>query len=541
MEPIRPSQHRRTSGLAATAAAGAASVNPISSSSGPDGATTFSYSSQKKRERENEKEKTKYRKRNRRAFTSRMLAGLRQYGNFHLSARSNMNDVLAALAREAGWIVEADGTTYRQSPTPQNQQLLRGNSVRSSESPLSSRRLENCSAKASLDCQSHTVRIDVNGRSPSQGGTFRTEMLPSAEAKPARSEADDHHGIKKIITKGYSNEKSSEVARGRRNGYQNWWKEGHTNGSNRCRSGCISLFIENLPEKIHWKRLESLFSTYGHVINAFIPNKRNSKGGRFGFIRFATIEEARKAISSMNGVHIYDSRIRVSLAKYKPQQSYWRKSSKVVQRKSGMKEIPRIKHCEVEGVVDEEKLHILSNILVGWCKNFIKIGNLANQIQAKGLAGFTLMRAVGNVVLMVFEDSNSLRNVKDDKLETLAKWFSKVETWSESLMVESRRVWLVCEGIPFHAWNWDTLKNIAKMWGKLIAIDNSCEFPSSFDRAKIQILTNAQGRINELFELKVGDHLFKILVHEVDPSFKPNSWVPEDCDISLELDPPIGL
>ncbi|KAE8702505.1 hypothetical protein F3Y22_tig00110482pilonHSYRG00200 [Hibiscus syriacus] len=418
--------------------------------------------------------------------------------------------------------------------------VLVGNSVRSSESPLSSRRLENCSAKASLDCQSHAVRNDVNGRSPSQGGNFRTEMLPSAKAKPARSEADDHHGIKKI-TKGYSNEKSSEVARGRRNGYQNWWKEGHTNGSNRCRSGYISLFIENLPEKIHWKRLESLFSTYGHVIDAFIPNKKNSKGGRFGFIRFATIEEARKAISSMNGVHIYDSRIRVSLAKYKPRQSYWRKSSKVVQRKSGMEEIPRIKHCEVEGVVDEEKLHVLSNCLVGWCKNFIKIGNLANQIQAKGLAGFTLMRAAGNVVLMVFEDSNSLRNVKDDKLETLAKWFSKVETWSESLMVESRRVWLVCEGIPFHAWNWDTFKNIATKWGKLIAIDNSCEFPSSFDRAKIQILTNAQGRINELFELKVGDHLFKILVHEVDPSFKPNSWVPEDCDISLELDPPIGL
>ncbi|KAJ4829407.1 Beta-amylase 8 [Turnera subulata] len=52
------------------------------------------------------------------AITSRMLAGLRQYGNFPLPARADMNDVLAALAREAGWTVEADGTTYRQSPVP---------------------------------------------------------------------------------------------------------------------------------------------------------------------------------------------------------------------------------------------------------------------------------------------------------------------------------------------------------------------------------------------------------------------------------------
>lgn len=69
-----------------------------------------------KKEREKEKERTKLRERHRRAITSRMLAGLRQYGNFPLPARADMNDVLAALAREAGWVVDADGTTYRQCP-----------------------------------------------------------------------------------------------------------------------------------------------------------------------------------------------------------------------------------------------------------------------------------------------------------------------------------------------------------------------------------------------------------------------------------------
>jgi beta-amylase len=71
-----------------------------------------------KKEREKEKERTKLRERHRRAITSRMLAGLRQYGNFPLPARADMNDVLAALAREAGWIVDADGTTYRQCLPP---------------------------------------------------------------------------------------------------------------------------------------------------------------------------------------------------------------------------------------------------------------------------------------------------------------------------------------------------------------------------------------------------------------------------------------
>ncbi|KAE8707218.1 hypothetical protein F3Y22_tig00110386pilonHSYRG00060 [Hibiscus syriacus] len=488
--------------------------------SGSTGAASSSYSRKDIRENEKEKERSKFRKRNKRVFTRRMLAGLRQFGNFPIPPHAARNDVLAALAREAGWTVEPDGTTYRHSPMLQNQQNLGTFSARSGDSPLSSNPLKKCL----------------------QEGKHRNGKLSLAHVKPALSIAHvDHNGSKEINSKGYSNVKLFEVVGSRRNGFNNQSKEGQPNIVNEFRKGCYTIFIENLPEKIHWKRLGSIFGSHGQVIDAFIPKKRNSKGFRFGFIRFATIEEARTTISKMNGNHIYGNKIRVSLAKYKPRQSFWRKSSTAVQSKSGMEDLPRFKQCEVEGAVDEDKLQVLNNCLVGWCKNFIKIGNLANQIQAKGLAGFTLMRAAGNVVLMVFEDSDLLRSVKEDKLETLAEWFSKVETWSDSLVVESWRVWLVCEGIPFHAWNWDTFKNIATKWGKLIAIDNSCEFPSSFNRAKIQILTNAQGRIDELLELKVGDNLFKILVHEVDPSFKPNSWVPEDCDISLELVPPIGL
>ncbi|KAE8733150.1 hypothetical protein F3Y22_tig00001478pilonHSYRG00143 [Hibiscus syriacus] len=149
-------------------------------------------------------------------------------------------------------------------------------------------------------------------------------------------------------------------------------------------------------------------------------------------------------------------------------------------------------------------------------------------MQSKGLTGFTLMRAAGNAILMIFEDNASLRSVKNDKSKILAEWFSIVEAWSESLVMECRRVWLVCEGVPFHAWNWNTFKNIADKWGLLLAIDESCQSPSSFDRAKIQVLTKADARIDSMVELKVGDNFFKVMVHEIEPSFKPNSWAPEE-------------
>ncbi|KAL3329730.1 hypothetical protein AABB24_033876 [Solanum stoloniferum] len=149
--PLQPQSHpqpRRPRGFAATSAASAA-------------AGTINKS---RKEREKEKERTKLRERHRRAITSRMLAGLRQYGNFPLPVRADMNDVLAALARQAGWTVEPDGTTFRQSPAPapapNNTSNMGTYQVMSVESPVSGSSFRNCSTRASVDCQPSVPRIN---------------------------------------------------------------------------------------------------------------------------------------------------------------------------------------------------------------------------------------------------------------------------------------------------------------------------------------------------------------------------------------------
>lgn len=72
-----------------------------------------------------EKERTKLRERQRRAITARILAGLRRHGNYNLRVRADINEVIAALAREAGWVVLPDGTTFPSvsQPPPTQQQL----------------------------------------------------------------------------------------------------------------------------------------------------------------------------------------------------------------------------------------------------------------------------------------------------------------------------------------------------------------------------------------------------------------------------------
>lgn len=65
-----------------------------------------------------ERENNKRRERRRRAVAAKIFSGLRMYGNYKLPKHCDNNEVLKALCDEAGWIVEADGTTYRKGCKP---------------------------------------------------------------------------------------------------------------------------------------------------------------------------------------------------------------------------------------------------------------------------------------------------------------------------------------------------------------------------------------------------------------------------------------
>ncbi|PUZ74820.1 hypothetical protein GQ55_1G096300 [Panicum hallii var. hallii] len=65
-----------------------------------------------------ERENNRRRERRRRMVTSRIFSGLRAHGNYILPRHCDNNEVLRALCDEAGWVVEADGTTYRRGCRP---------------------------------------------------------------------------------------------------------------------------------------------------------------------------------------------------------------------------------------------------------------------------------------------------------------------------------------------------------------------------------------------------------------------------------------
>lgn len=76
-----------------------------------------------------------------------------------------------------------------------------------------------------------------------------------------------------------------------------------------------NLYVKNIPENIDDSTLHRLFAPYGTVISSFVmvdAATRQSRG--FGFVKFANVDMAMKAIQAMNGQQFGDRQLVVKFA-----------------------------------------------------------------------------------------------------------------------------------------------------------------------------------------------------------------------------------
>ncbi|KAK8617901.1 hypothetical protein V6N13_080814 [Hibiscus sabdariffa] len=135
-----------------------------------------------------------------------------------------------------------------------------------------------------------------------------------------------------------------------------------------------TVFVHNLPEKMHWKGLWATFGHHGNVIDAFIPMKEAKSVGDSGKYRSRT-SYWRKIIpnrnmfeqpnrknqlpNSLKAVRISNNS--VNSKPYRQTENFSRKSTPSHILTSNFRERERIK-----GFVEEETLWKLQHCLIGY-------------------------------------------------------------------------------------------------------------------------------------------------------------------------------
>jgi RNA recognition motif-containing protein len=81
----------------------------------------------------------------------------------------------------------------------------------------------------------------------------------------------------------------------------------------------MNIFVANLNYKIRKENLESIFAEYGEVVNAKIIFDRNTKRSKgYGFVEMPDEEQARKAITELNGAEWEGKEIMVKESEQRP-------------------------------------------------------------------------------------------------------------------------------------------------------------------------------------------------------------------------------
>ncbi|KAK8707429.1 hypothetical protein V6N13_058490 [Hibiscus sabdariffa] len=108
-------------------------------------------------------------------------------------------------------------------------------------------------------------------------------------------------------------------------------------GGNTGTGEIVTLYVGNLPEKLHWSGLRQAFGRHGDIVDSYIAKKVNREGKRFGFVRYSNRIDINRAIERLDGFKLYGYRLSVSFAKFKTITSFWRKKKIGGDRKRSLK------------------------------------------------------------------------------------------------------------------------------------------------------------------------------------------------------------
>ncbi|KAK8694616.1 hypothetical protein V6N13_072163 [Hibiscus sabdariffa] len=124
------------------------------------------------------------------------------------------------------------------------------------------------------------------------------------------------------------------------------------NRENQRSRGVFMLFISNLPTKLHWTGLRQTFGRHDDLVDAYVANKKDKQGRRFGFFRFSNQRDADRALERLNGFHLYGFKLRVMIARFNIRTTYWKRKKWIPKqaRQRG------VNHVEVKPTGETERV-----------------------------------------------------------------------------------------------------------------------------------------------------------------------------------------
>ncbi|GJT89290.1 nucleotide-binding alpha-beta plait domain-containing protein [Tanacetum coccineum] len=238
-----------------------------------------------------------------------------------------------------------------------------------------------------------------------------------------------------------------------------------------------SIFVTNFSDSFTAKDLFHTCSTYGHVVDSYIPFKKSKTGKRFGFVRFINVFNVDHLVNNLCTIWVGKHKLHANIIRF--QRSSKKETSPVAVKtnrpntkdlgvsnsNSSYVHVVKSNHSSMVDesspalVLDFECLQVrdVCNSVMGRVKELALLSNLKSAFSNEGFIDFKI-RYMGELwVWLEFASANAKTLFLDNVGEN--SWFSVLKEGSLDFVPDGRIVWIDVEGVPFKLWS---NKNVSK-------------------------------------------------------------------------------
>ncbi|KAK1554877.1 hypothetical protein Q3G72_018635 [Acer saccharum] len=273
----------------------------------------------------------------------------------------------------------------------------------------------------------------------------------------------------------------------------------------------VSIFVDNLNPVVDVKGLWGIFKAFGLVRDFHLSSLMSYRRSRYAFVRFASIEEAKRVVELTNGMHVYGWPILAKVANLD-----WnnrRKQYETVQRvckvstvnsvRSGQSYAMAVKDLKADSShtitignqrtrnnsaghrkgnqeVEAKKETMfwddskgdsrwLELSLVGFLRAFTDISSVIQGLLNKQIY-FTFYYLGDKNVLWLFRSLKDRESFLHNR-ELWKGFFSSVCVWSPARTPQARLAWVEFSGIPLNCWCEDFFRRLGWAVGETLLIE----------------------------------------------------------------------
>ncbi|XP_058775277.1 uncharacterized protein LOC131649535 [Vicia villosa] len=309
------------------------------------------------------------------------------------------------------------------------------------------------------------------------------------------------------------------------------------------------MYVSEFPEGYTARELFNLFGCAGNVVEVAISPRRNKVGKRFGFARFADVEDGRLLAVRLDNIIIAGRKIHVNLPRYQREQRgseakrdgrvngierCANTSGYVANRKYGGAVFSRPDKSFAEAVgtpvgvsgvketvvtpfsfqSKEEVRRRFAKAYVGILRFPGTAFNIQTHLELEGVFGVKVTPLGGNSCLLEELEEGFIEDLIGEGELWWKEWFSVIKKWEEGSVDGSRDVWVRIYGIPLHAWTAEFFVELAGSWGRFICVDENTSKGVAFDMARVMVNIPITRNIPETVPVNIDGRLFNLCVRE---------------------------